>query len=336
MRLLFVKLKHIGDALLLTPTLTAARASYPQARIWVVVRRGTEGILGGCTAIDELRTAAAPEAARRSRFDWWRDLRLSRELRRQRFDHAFELSDGDRGRWLCWLSGARHRGTNLAGRPLGWWWERRFDRRSAFAWQNRHRVEKDFYTVHDCLPLEGPVPPLSFSSARASTPSLGQRAGAYAVVHAGTRWKRKRWPLEKWVELGRWLGRQVPQMVLSVGPDPEEVRLAAELRAAWGAQTLSTEGRLSWAGLAGLLYGARLFVGVDTAAMHLAAACQCPTVAIFGPSNPVEWAPWRVEHRLVRPPPEALVRLPPQRQIEAVEFEEVRRACAELLNREPG
>jgi ADP-heptose:LPS heptosyltransferase len=40
-------------------------------------------------------------------------------------------------------------------------------------------------------------------------------------------------------------------------------------------------------------------VGVDTAAMHLAAACQCPTVAIFGPSSVAEWRPWKVAHRLV-------------------------------------
>jgi len=36
--------------------------------------------------------------------------------------------------------------------------------------------------------------------------------------------------------------------------------------------------------------------------MHLAAACQCPTVAIFGPSKVVEWRPWRVRHRIVLPP----------------------------------
>ena len=63
MRLLFVKLKHIGDSLLLTPTLAAVRAMYPQAEIWVVVREGSQGILSGCPAIDRLLTVAAPESA---------------------------------------------------------------------------------------------------------------------------------------------------------------------------------------------------------------------------------------------------------------------------------
>ena len=66
MRLLFVKLKHIGDSLLLTPTLSAVRTMYPDSEIWVVVRRGCEAILRGCPAIDNLLTAAAPELSSRS------------------------------------------------------------------------------------------------------------------------------------------------------------------------------------------------------------------------------------------------------------------------------
>ena len=33
--------------------------------------------------------------------------------------------------------------------------------------------------------------------------------------------------------------------------------------------------------------------------MHLAAAMGTPTIALFGPSNEAEWAPWNVEQRIV-------------------------------------
>ncbi len=335
MHLLFVKLKHIGDSLLLTPTLTAARAAYPDALIWVAVRKGCEGILAGCPAIDRVVTAAAPEAARRSPLNLWHDWLLIRELKRQHFDYAFELSDGDRGRWLCALSGARFRATNSAGRHLNRWWLKRFNLYSAFAWQDRHRVEKDFFTVHDCLPLGTIVPPLTFARERAITPSLGQFAGRYAVLHPGTRWKRKRWPRERWIEVGIALLEQLPQLIISAGPDPEEKALASGLCAALGSRVRSTEGQLSWPHLAGLLYEAALFVGVDTAAMHLAAACQCPTVAIFGPSNPSEWRPWEVTHRLIVPGTLARTQLPPERQIEGVLASEVIQACRELVSTPP-
>ena len=117
MRILFIKLKHIGDALLLTPTLAATRKRYPEASIRVVVRKGCDGILEGCPAIDRLLTAVPPEPDKRSLLYWLPDVGLIRELRRQRFDYAFELSDGDRGRWISYLSRARNRCASKPAHP---------------------------------------------------------------------------------------------------------------------------------------------------------------------------------------------------------------------------
>ena len=39
----------------------------------------------------------------------------------------------------------------------------------------------------------------------------------YAVIHPGTRWRRKRWPKEKWIELGRHLLGRLPALIISAG-----------------------------------------------------------------------------------------------------------------------
>lgn len=143
LRILLIKLKHIGDSLLLTPTAVALRARYPQAVIWVAVRKGCEGILAGCPAIDRVLTSAAPEAANRSPLNWLDELALMRELRAQRFDYAFELGDNSRGCWLAWLSAARTICADAGRRPLNWWWRSRFDCISDSDWAAAHRVEKD-------------------------------------------------------------------------------------------------------------------------------------------------------------------------------------------------
>jgi heptosyltransferase-3 len=300
--------------------------------IWVVVRQGTEGILQGCPGIDRILTAAAPERAKRVLFNWWHDFRLIHEVRSWRFDYAFELTDGDRGRWICGLSHAPNRVANADTKLLPRWWHSRFNCLATCDWRNTHRVEKDFFTVNQFLPLGTGIPPLSFARDRAKVPALGQWPSQYAVIHPGSRWKRKRWPSQKWIALGQHLLTRLPQIVLSVGPDPEEVALANAIQAELGPGTLNTHGRLSWAEMAGLLYEARLFVGVDTAAMHLAAACRCPTVAIFGPSTPHEWRPWHVEHRVVQPKEDKLINLPDIERTRAVEVSEVVRACDELLS----
>lgn len=331
MRLLFIKLKHIGDSLLLTPTLTAVRTKYPQAHIWGVVRRGCEGILQGCPALDRILTSAEPEAKRRTALNRVEDLRVLHELRRQKFDYAFELSDGDRGRFFAWLSGAKTRCANVALQPLSWWWRSKFNAQSHQVWMSGHRVEKDFHAVDEFLPLGPEIPPLVFARERTEPWPPAEAMPDFAVIHPGTRWIRKRWPQEKWIELGRELLHLTPRLIVSAGPESEEIALAGRIVKALGSSALSTEGGLSWAQLAGLLYRARLFIGVDTAAMHLAAACQCPTVAIFGPSVEAQWRPWRVPHRIVRRG-DATEKMDEETMIQRVQVADVALACVELLN----
>ena len=54
--------------------------------------------------------------------------------------------------------------------------------------------------------------------------------------------------------------------------------------------------------LAELIRGARLYLGNDSGPMHLAAAVDTPTVAIWGSSSAVRWRPWGVDHQVVQNP----------------------------------
>lgn len=336
MRVLLIKLKHIGDSLLLTPTAVALRACHPQAVIWVVVRKGCEGILAGCPAIDRVLTSAAPEVEHRSPFNWLNDVALLREIRAQHFDYAFELSDNNRGRWLAWLSGAKTNCTDAGLRPVSWWWRSRFDHVSNSDWQDMHRVEKDFQTVNQVLPLGDTVPPLCFERERTHQWDEPRLRPPFVVFHPGTRWVRKRWPIANWIDTGWQLSELGFQVVISAGPDEEEVKAAEQIQEAIGRETLSTAGQLSWTQLAGLLYRASLFLGVDTAAMHLAAACQTPTVALFGPSLESYWFPWKVRHRLIRPrdflSAEELATITPAELLNHLLVSRVVAACTELLH----
>ena len=58
-------------------------------------------------------------------------------------------------------------------------------------------------------------------------------------------------------------------------------------------------GQLSIKELGALTARAKLFIGVDSMPMHLAAAMGTPTLALFGPSGEIEWGPWNVERRVV-------------------------------------
>lgn len=336
MRLLFVKLRHIGDALLLTPTLAAVKQALPKAEIWVVVRRGTEGILAGCPHIDQVRTAMIPEHGRARDAHRGADLALLRELRSTRFEHAFEMGGGDRGRWLVTLSGARGRTTNIASSLFPGFWKPAFNRPSTTRRYGFHEVQRDYITVADILPLPREIPPLRFEASATAPWEPAARDDEFAVLHAGTRRGEKAWVEDRWIEVGKALLERVPRVVLSCGPVAAERALAARLRDALGPAALSTDGQTTWPQLAGLLHRARLFLGVDTAAMHLAAACNCPTVALFGGSKIFEWYPWRVRHRTVRAHDwlgeEAAAALPPEALMREITTDRVVSACDDVLS----
>lgn len=317
MRILFTKLLHIGDNLLLTPTLVATKEKFPDSEIWVAVRRGTEGILAGCPEIDRIVTTARPEEGRRTWSDFGRDLLTLAEIASTRFDYAFELGDNNRGRILTTASRAKIRCTNSyerpEGIPLSTSWKKRFNRLITTGHGPVHQVRRDYNAVRETLGLPEEPPPMRFvrEAMRPSQmegalkgplkdPLQGASSGSYAVVHAATRWASKSWPLDRWKQVIAALLKRFPQVMISCGPSPREIAEAAILCEGFEGRVLSTEGKLSWAQLATLLGSASLFVGVDTAAMHLASAVQCPSVVLFGHPPAYQFQPWKCPHRVVR------------------------------------
>jgi heptosyltransferase-3 len=145
--------------------------------------------------------------------------------------------------------------------------------------------------------------------------------GGFVHVHPASRWAFKCWPAERVAALCDALAARGLPIVLTSAPDANEMALIAAVQAARArsavtcprsgvpgtqsepAPTLDLSGQLSLKELAALAARARLFVGVDSAPMHIAAAMGTPTVGIFGPSGDREWGPWDNEgggrHRVV-------------------------------------
>jgi hypothetical protein len=109
------------------------------------------------------------------------------------------------------------------------------------------------------------------------------------VLHPGSGSPAKNWPIDRFVSLAAALAGTGP-IAWVVGPVEEESGVAARIAAA------AIPGAILWRGLpladlASRLSGARMFVGNDSGVAHLAAAVGCPTVVLFGVSDPAVWAP---------------------------------------------
>ena len=106
----------------------------------------------------------------------------------------------------------------------------------------------------------------------------------FVVMHGAASWTSKRWPAARHAEVGRALYRRAGIHTIWVW-GPSEAASARRIA------LIAGEGNhcafpTTLPQLAALLRRAVLFVGGDSAPLHLAVACETPTVAIFGPTDP--------------------------------------------------
>jgi heptosyltransferase III len=100
----------------------------------------------------------------------------------------------------------------------------------------------------------------------------------FAVIHPFSGSARKNWPLNRFREVAARLGLPVRWCAGPHDPLPPELTSDA----------VRFENLYE---LACWLASAQLYIGNDSGITHLAAAVGTPVVAVFGPTDPVVWAP---------------------------------------------
>lgn len=288
-KILVIAVPVLGDVLLSTPLISGLRKRWPEADIDVLTRVGGRGVIEGnpdVTAVIEL--PAKPSAGMLLGF-------FSRRLRR--YDRVFSIGANDRAVTYSLLLG-RHRSALVdeahRNRRLK---ERLCQRTTPVEATRLHTIVRNLKLLPD-----------DDSNARAVDVTLPDDPGAdrqiegllgenwqslpYAVVHPNSAVALKRWHRSGWLEVIRHLRANGLRVLVSGGPDEEDRRYVEdELRLSESGAELLV-GRLSLAGIARLLSGCQVYVGVDTLVSHMAAAAGAPTVALFGPVSPLTWGPW--------------------------------------------
>ncbi|MDD5581408.1 MAG: putative lipopolysaccharide heptosyltransferase III [Methylobacter sp.] len=286
-KILVIALRHLGDVLLTTPLLRSLRQAYPEAQLDILVYGNTAPILEGNPDINNI--IITPNRPKLSDY-----CHLLRRLFR-RYDLALATQIGDRP-FLYALLAAPLRLAVVPTQNTKGWWKRFFVQRwIEFDDDNTHTVLQhlkllDLINVSRNFSL---IPPRTddIRQLKEQFPFLSGNM-AYAVLHPYPRWTYKRWTTEGWIEIGRYLKKSGLKLVLSGGPAQEEIDYVANIQDNLPADTINLAGHVSLAQLANIIAQAKLFIGPDTGITHLAAATGIPVIAIYGPTNPVKWAPW--------------------------------------------
>jgi lipopolysaccharide heptosyltransferase III len=306
-RALVIQLRHHGDVLLTSPVFTVLKNHAPALEIDALVYAETREMLDLHPAIARVHVV---------RRDWKdsgvlarlaQEWRLFTALRKRAYDLVVHLSEHPRGAWLARSLGARYAVAPDFVRKARLW-KKSFSHLVPLPpHARRHRVEINL----DALRRIGIQPGederrlllVPGEEAERSVEALlagqGLAARSFIHFHPGSRWQFKCWPPEHAAALVDALVRRGERIALTAAPDARELDLIAQIRKRTSAPIADLSGKLTLKQLAAFSSRAKLFIGVDSAPMHIAAAMQTPVVALFGPSGELEWGPWRVPHRVV-------------------------------------
>lgn len=304
--ILLIQLGDIGDVVLTTPTIRAVKETFPEACITIFVRKPFGSLL---LADQNLYEVVETDRIRGSVFRILvENMRLIRRLQRARFDLVIDLRTGDRGAIFSFLTRAPVR----VGRNVH---DKKFWRRLAFtsivsdpklnlpnvhpgADQSLHVVREIGITTTDSTPRLNVSP-----SDRAHVLELLAKHGLvpekkWVSINPCSRWKYKEWEYEKWGEVidQLWKAHQLPAVLVG---STENAVACQGIAAGRETYTFNLAGKTTLGELVAILQLSSLHIGVDSAASHIAAAVDTPTLTIFGPNN---WKAWTVAddfHRVV-------------------------------------
>ena len=305
-RALVIKLRHHGDVLVSTPVFSALKAHAPQVEIDALVYADTADMV-----------TLHPDIAHVHQIDRkWKHLgffgqlqaerQLLATLKARQYDLIVHLTEHWRGAWLCRLLKPRWAvGPGMPAR--GKFWASSFTHQQRMHNPLRHMVETNL----DALRRIGIQPAsherhLTLIPGEAATDAVrrhlagfGLEGKAFIHVHPASRWFFKCWPVDRMAALIGRLQMAGYPVVMTAAPSRDEQAMLDAIQACLPTPAFSLSGVLSLKELAALTKTARLFVGVDSAPMHIAAAVGTPVVALFGPSGDKQWGPWGVPSRVV-------------------------------------
>ncbi len=335
-RILIIRPSALGDVCRTVPVLASLKLAFPQARIdWLVQREFADAVrahpdLDRVVPFDRKLLGRSLR-----RLNPMPTLRLLSVLRRERYDMVVDAQGLFRSGLFAYATGARRRLGDLNARELAW-----------LFCNERYRIDKDRHTVERMLgildaagiPTTGDLrlhtPPESRAQIDGHGPEL--REDGYIVVAPTTRWPAKRWPADRLARVCERLLDESQHRIVLVGAAGERDQCGplTEL-AERDPRVIDMLGKTSVGDLMAVIERCDLFLGSDSAALHIAVGMSRPLVALYGPTRVDLVGPYRRELDVIQhlEPTDVLDHKDPASRaiMERIGVDEVADACLERL-----
>ncbi|HET9783377.1 MAG TPA: glycosyltransferase family 9 protein [Terriglobales bacterium] len=296
-----LRLRSLGDTLLLTPALAALHQWRPDLRLVVLVEPRFAPVLAGNPDLAQVIEVPRHAPGR---------LAALAALRREQPQLVLGLHGGTAAAWLARGSGAPERAC-LAGIRHGW----AYNRAISVA-RGLHTVERNARLLEGLgMPASPPLGPLRLFPLEPVRTLIRRRLlaqgvrGNFAFLSTEAREPELRWPLEHFAVLAAWLEREhgLRSVQASAGAG-QPVKGAVMLDGTTVEELIALEAE------------AAFVAGNDGGPIHIAAALGKPVFVAYSTTDIPVWTPWQTPARWLQAHP--LSELSPAA---------AQQACAELL-----
>ncbi len=301
--ILLIQLGDIGDVVLTMPAIKAIKENYPGCRLVVAVREKAFELLEDSHLIHDVIKIEKKQGSTKDKILYYID--FIKNLRKFKFDIAIDLREGDRGAFLSVLSGAKIR--------AGFFSEDNKIRNFAFNRLIKWRYTPDQYVGDYYLALVeknfkigamGKRPEIFVPETKKIVAQklfkelgIGKKSGVMAIQPFSL-WPYKEWGDEKYAALIKKLTGDFDIDIIITGIFAEKDR-AEKIAQKAGNRAFNLAGKTSLGVLPAVLKSCFLFMGGDSAGIHIASAVGTPTISIFGPSAASSWAPQGKKHIVI-------------------------------------
>jgi len=328
-KILVIKLRHIGDVMLTIPVFRALRENFPDSHISALVNSGTEEVLSGNHLIDEIIIFDRNIKKMNTAMRCIKELSFLKQIRMKGFDMTVDLTSGDRAAMVSFASGARYRlayspkrgilgkrylYTHLSKKQSGQHMVlQNLEIVRQFGIDTEHK-QLNFFIPDDAKMFvrkvfeknnikNPPSPPFSKGG-------MGWLRDTVIHVHPTSRWLFKCWKDKYMAEVIRRLIDKGITVIVTSSPDRCEMEKAKNILSLVDELTppdipplvrggiggvIDLCGKTTIKQLAAISEASDLFLGVDSAPMHIAAAVGTPVIALFG-AGVKNWRPWCERH----------------------------------------
>ncbi|MDD5052449.1 MAG: lipopolysaccharide heptosyltransferase II [Sulfuricurvum sp.] len=280
MKLLVILPNWLGDAVMATPAIEALCSIYPDAELTLV---------GSFVSIEALKyhpqcTRHYVDETKKGGNRFLNTYRFAKELGSH--DMAITFRNQLHSSLLLYWSGT----SITAGRRS---WHSTLLLKYAIKPAHPSHLVKQYRDIAQSLSPQ----PLSIGNLSIHIPLHRYLRPTLGINPGATYGSAKRWNSEKFAEVARTFSHQY-DIILFGGPN--EVGMANEIESALkGVKVTNLAGKTSISELCSFIGGLNLFITNDSGPMHVAAAYQVPTVAIFGPTRHLETSQWMNEKSII-------------------------------------